>query len=123
MTTEDGYILKVFRIVGDSEVSRLGEGKPKPVVFLQHGVLSSSEAWVNSGNNSLAFHLIDAGYDVWLGNNRGNIYSRKHNSYFTDGFDYFNFSFYEMGKYDLPAMIDHVRQQTHQQKVTYIGHS
>ena len=34
--TSDGFILKVFRIrgTGPKYVSRLGEGKPKPVVFL-----------------------------------------------------------------------------------------
>jgi lysosomal acid lipase/cholesteryl ester hydrolase len=48
---------------------------------------------------------LEAGYDVWLGNNRGNIYSRGHKTKKPDG-DYFYFSFWELGKYDLPAMID-----------------
>jgi len=111
VTTEDGYILKLFRIRGDgTERPRLGEGRPKPVVFFQHGLISSSETFVNNGRNSLPFRLIEKGYDVWLGNNRGNIYCRKHIKYTTDDHQFWDFSFYELGKYDLPAMIDHVRQ-------------
>lgn len=55
--TEDGYILKVFRIRGvgtKARPSRLGEGKPKPAVFLQHGYTSSSETFVQSNEDSLA---------------------------------------------------------------------
>lgn len=36
---------------------------------------------------------------------------------------FWNFSFHEMGKYDLPAMIDHILASTNKTKLTYIGHS
>lgn len=36
---------------------------------------------------------------------------------------YWEFSWTEMGDYDAPAQIDYVRNQTGNQKVTYIAHS
>ena len=64
-----------------------------------------------------------AGYDVWLGNNRGNIYCRKHIKYTTSDKEFFDYSFYEMGKYDLPAMIDRVLNETGEERLAYIGNS
>ena len=69
--TEDGYILQLHRI----SPRKCCHGKP---VFIQHGLMGSSACWVTSGSNSLGFILHDLGYDVWLGNFRGNAYGRKH---------------------------------------------
>lgn len=64
------------------------------------------------------------GYDVWLGNNRGNKYSRMHVSLNPDTDKVFwKFSYHEMGTKDLPAMIDFILNATGREKISYIGHS
>ncbi|XP_036139605.1 lipase 3 [Monomorium pharaonis] len=112
--TKDGYLLTLHRILGDK----------KPPVLLQHGLLCSSADWVISGKKKgLAFILADQGYDVWLGNFRGNTYSRAHVSLSPSDSRFWNFSFHEMGIYDLPAMISYITNMTSQSLHTYIGYS
>ena len=65
----------------------------KPVVFLQHGLLSNSYSWVANSKESPAFQFVKAGYDVWLGNNRGNSHSIKHSSKKPTDPGYYNYSF------------------------------
>lgn len=94
------------------------------VIFLQHGLMGSSDNWnTNNEEDCLAYLLSDAGFDVWMGNFRGNIYSRNHTTLTHNDPEFWRFSFDEMAKYDLPAMLDYVLDQTGVEKVQYIGHS
>lgn len=87
--TEDGYILGVFRIPH----GRSGGGEAdRPVAFLQHGLLDSSYTWVNNyADQSLAYLLADAGWDVWMGNSRGNTWSKAHVSLPVDSKKFWDF--------------------------------
>lgn len=82
-----------------------------------------SEAWVCNGEDSLAFILADAGFDVWLGNNRGNRYSGKHTRLRPSEDEYWNFSLDEMARFDVPAMVDYVLKVTGREKLAYVGFS
>ncbi|XP_010836783.1 PREDICTED: lipase member J [Bison bison bison] len=123
ITTEDGYILGLYRIPYGKTNSE-NNSVQRLVVYLQHGLLTSASSWIsNLPNNSLGFLLADAGYDVWMGNSRGTTWSRKHLYLKTNSKEFWAFSFDEMAKYDLPASIDFIVKQTQQQQIFYVGHS
>ena len=71
----------------------------------------------------IAYILVDAGYDVWMGNSRGNTYSRAHSNLSASESKFWEFSWHEMGIHDLPAMIDYILNTTKQPKLDYVGHS
>ncbi|XP_046459313.1 gastric triacylglycerol lipase-like [Daphnia pulex] len=127
VVTDDGYILELHRIpFGSCETCFKNRTIRRKPVFLQHGMMTTDHTWLfSSSNNSLAYILADNGYDVWLGNSRGNVYSRKHVSLNPDADrEYWNYSWDEMGKYDIPASIDYVLNTTEENKLAaYFGYS
>ncbi|XP_072931538.1 lipase 3-like [Epargyreus clarus] len=111
--TSDGYVLPMYRIPGDG-----------PVTFLMHGLLSSFEDWLTIGpEKCLPFILANAGRDVWMGNARCNSFAKENVKISSSDSEYCNNSWDEIGRLDLPAMIDYVLETTGQDNLTYIGHS
>jgi len=121
--TVDGYILSVQRIPNGRSGPKSTDRKP--AVLLQHGLVDCSTTWVNNPyNESLAFILADQGYDVWLGNARGNRYSTKHVHLDRKSQEYWQFSYDEMALNDLPSIIEYILAETgHPMLEAYIGHS
>eukprot|EP00184_Porphyridium_aerugineum_P002654 CAMPEP_0184693386 /NCGR_PEP_ID=MMETSP0313-20130426/1624_1 /TAXON_ID=2792 /ORGANISM="Porphyridium aerugineum, Strain SAG 1380-2" /LENGTH=485 /DNA_ID=CAMNT_0027151455 /DNA_START=64 /DNA_END=1521 /DNA_ORIENTATION=+ len=127
--TKDGYILSLFRILprttsATSHAFNTPSSRPKYPVLLMHGFLENSEVWIcRNRHESLAFMLVEAGYDVWLGNVRGNKYGFKHVTMNPSKSEFWDFSMDEMARFDLPAIISYIIQATNTTKVHYIGFS
>ena len=122
--TEDGYQLRVYRIPGTKDEENYKEKVKDPVLF-QHGLLDSSDGWVcNSEEKCLPFIMANNNYDVWITNSRGNKHSKYHEAFSPVGYEFWSFSFHEMGMYDLPAVLDHIYNVNRsKKKIIYIGHS
>ncbi|XP_044754242.1 lipase 1-like isoform X2 [Coccinella septempunctata] len=97
---------------------------PKPILMM-HGLFGSAENYVVAEmyNSSMAGYFADRGYDVWLGNARGNIHSRRHVRLDPDKYKFWNFSYHEIAIYDVAAMVDHILKTSGKKKLYYIGHS
>ena len=85
---------------------------------------ADGKVWVlNYPDIAPAFMIAEAGFDVWLGNNRGCRYSIGHVSLDTQSKEFWDFDWEEMGIYDVPAEIDFILNLTGHSNLTYIGHS
>ena len=117
VTTDDGYILSLWHLY-----PKVPNGK---VAFIQHGFAGTAWIFFQLGENSLPFLLLNEGYDVWLGNLRGNIFSRKHVSKDPNdrksGFNDFSMDNFALS--DLPAMIKFIKSKTGNKKMSFFGHS
>ncbi|KAL1460139.1 hypothetical protein WDU94_012077 [Cyamophila willieti] len=112
--TEDGYILTNFRIANPGGY---------PILFI-HGLTATSDCWFVGGPaHDLSFRLWRRGYDVWLWNGRGNLYSMDHVNISWSDEKFYKFSMHELGYYDTTASIDYILNVTGHKSVITIGHS
>eukprot|EP00877_Chromochloris_zofingiensis_P014376 jgi/Chrzof1/9192/Cz03g39100.t1 len=120
--TRDGFILTMYRI----PYGRYRNNKPgkRPLVLLHHGVTLASNCFVClNANESSAFMLADAGFDVWMANTRGNTYSRGNLKYRAQDPKYWYFGLDELALIDLPTQIDFMLSSTGAKKTAFVGHS
>ncbi|XP_017777774.1 PREDICTED: lipase member J-like [Nicrophorus vespilloides] len=115
------FYLNIFRIPYSPIQPNLANRKP---IFLQHGSLSNSDLYVLTGKSSMAMRLSDMGYDVWLGNNRGNFYTSSINGEDKAERSYWNFTLDDMAIYDLPPVFELIANVTKKPgELIYLGHS
>ncbi|MCJ1358293.1 MAG: cholesterol esterase [Icmadophila ericetorum] len=128
--TGDGYLLGLHRLgwKRGEEGTRVNAGEGslrKKVIYMHHGLLMNSEVWVciTERERCLPLMLVEQGYDVWLGNNRGNKYSKKSTRYSPNSTDFWNFSMDQFAFHDIPDSIAYVLETTSQPSLSYIGFS
>ena len=91
---------------------------------MMHGLDADMMQWVvNDADKANAFILSRAGYDVWMGNNRGSRYSMGHLTLTPKDYDYWSYYQYEMGLFDVSTFIDFILKETGLPNLSYVGHS
>ncbi|EAT34382.1 AAEL013362-PA [Aedes aegypti] len=114
VTTKDGYILTMSRIPSPRKI---------PILMMHQVYGCSVDFTILGPEKALAFLAHDQGYDVWMGNVRGNMFSRGHVSLDSNKSAFWKYSFHEIGYYDVPAMVDYILYLTGRDRLHYIGHS
>jgi pimeloyl-ACP methyl ester carboxylesterase len=117
--TDDGYLLAVQRIDAVTPPVATAKGP----AFLYHGIMEGGEIWVmNPGQESLAFTLASAGYQVWIGNTRSSKYTFGHITFQRQDKEFWSWCWDDLVSKDLPTMLQFVHSST-QQPVYYVGYS
>ncbi|XP_063924782.1 lipase member K-like [Zophobas morio] len=119
IVTDDGYKSLAFRIPPKIHDDR----KKKQPIVLEHGIQVNSEVWTWRGNRSLAFVLVNAGYDVWLVNQRDSGYT-THVKYKMSDFKFWANSLDTVATKGISAILSTVATATSKSgSIIYIGHS
>ncbi|XP_077486623.1 lipase member M-like [Amblyomma americanum] len=119
--TDDGYVLEVDRIrhgCYSCDTWKQGTERRYPVLLLP-SLMATSDMWfLNYPSQSPGFLLADDGFDVWAMNARESVEYSHHRTMSKEDEKYWQWSFDEIGRYDLAAGIDHVLTATGASKLT-----
>lgn len=115
--TDDGYLLGMHHIP-----PRFASGRYNNVL-LMHAALTAGGQFIINGNKSLAFMLSNAGYNVWILHARGTSYSLKHRTLSNEKPKFWDYTWHDIGVYDIPCAIDYILRVTRQDKLHFVGHS
>ena len=75
--TEDGWYLNLFRVTGKiGKTDNATNSEDRLPILCQHG--AGGDAFVMVLGPSHFLKLVDQGYEVWFGDNRGNYFSNRH---------------------------------------------
>ncbi|CAO1638025.1 unnamed protein product [Parajaminaea phylloscopi] len=116
IVTQGGWILKAHRI---SDPRR--PGPPGHPVILQHGILCNSSFFFTCEERSMAFWLVDQGYDVWVTNIRSN-FNAGHTELKRSDPRFWAWGLKELA-YDLRDVTEFICGATGKQRIAAIGHS
>lgn len=145
--TDDGYTIELIHVI--NPLANRSMLREVPVV-LSHGHIQASYNFVcqsinqtmalkwprrgssdtkrKSSARNLATLLANNGFDVWLTTSRGSLANSKpklrlHTKYSTSDPKFWRFSLDEQAQYDIPCMVDAVRNLTGKSKVVFAGYS
>jgi len=111
-TTVDGWRLTLLHYIPT-------EQKHPVPILLMHGLGANRYNMDYGQGVSIARHLRDLGFDVWVGEMRGRGLSYRPDRgrhFYTWNFDDYNYK-------DIPALIDRVCELTGAPEIDYLGHS
>ena len=125
--TDDGFTLTLMHV--KNKIGQESSVNPdlNPMLFVP-AMGSNPDTWLSAfiyndpPDNAMPLKLFDAGHDVFMLYSRGHHYSLKHDKYTDADAEFWNFSWYEMGYFDLKATVDFIYNMTNQ-RVGMMGYS
>ena len=87
-----------------------------------HGILDSADSFAIADDSIINF-LLEKGFEVWAANNRGTKYGCTHETLKNTSKEFWDFSFDEFAKHDVPTFYKTALEISGAEKLTLIGHS